>query len=445
MASNNDQKQMGKKPLSRRDFLKISAASTASAGLAVSGASSVFAAPNIRQSTGNPAVVRFWSWYTDQQDQFPKVIADFEALNPNIKIDLQILADVTSAYLPALLAAAAADDVPEIYAPHVHSIEFGRQGLGADLLAELGADFMADFFPSANSMFKDGDAQYAIGWMAQTMGFYYDPDQFAQAGIDGEPETWDDMIVASNLIKSKIDRNLGMMQAANDGFSVNDLWFPMITGFSDDPDTVRQLDAHEAMWTDQPVVDALTLYRKTLDEGLWQNGQTGMDQVACLNALYNGLGAGFYSGSWNPGRIYKDAPPELVARLKVMKTPAVAAGGRHWTGNSAGAAFSVANHSPNKEAALEFVKYLYSPDVYSWTMSESVSLPATQSAAEQVTDPIIKTMASWLPDGCRHWLTGPAGQVVADAIMAFTAGQMTDPAATAQAMEDGAAGLDYGS
>src|SRR5690606_899349 len=112
---------------------------------------------------------------------------------------------------------------------------------------------------------------------------------------------------------------------------------------------VRLLDIGQARWNEQPVVDALTLYRKTLDGGLWQEGQTGMDQVACLNAMYAGRGAAFYSGSWNPGRIYKDAPPELLERLKVMKTPAVTAGGRHWTGNSAGAAFAVANNSANKD------------------------------------------------------------------------------------------------
>ena len=431
--------------MSRRDFLRVAGVTAGGAFLAACVAPAAPGASRAAPSAsgGQPAVVRFWSWYTDQQDQFPKVIADFEALNPNIKVDLQLKADVTGAYLPALLAAAAADDLPEIYAPHVHSVEFGKQGLGADLLKELGADFMADFFPSANSMFLDKGAQYAVGWMAQTMGFYYDPDMFTAAGIDGEPETWDDMTAASNQIKSKLSGNLGMMQDATSGYSVNDLWFPMITGFSDDPDTVRQLDAHEAKWTDQPVVDALTLYRKTLDGGLWQEGQTGMNQESCLNALYTGKGAAFYSGSWNPGRIYKDAPPELLKRLKVMKTPAVAAGGRHWTGNSAGAAFSVANHSPNKDAALTFMKYLYSPDVYAWTMSESVSLPATKSAAAQVTDPIIKTMGSWLVDGCRHWLTGPAGQVIADTIMEFTAGNMTDPQATAEIMEEGAAKLTY--
>ncbi|MCA9905158.1 MAG: extracellular solute-binding protein [Anaerolineae bacterium] len=441
MSAENKPKRRGKNQLSRRDFLRLGVGSAAA--VAASAASPVFSAPMLRQGTGDPAVVRFWSWYTDQEDQFPKVVADFEALNPNIKVELQILADVEGAYLPALLAAAAANDLPEIYAPHVYSVEFGKQGLGADLIEALGADFMEDFFPSASSMFIVGDAQYAVGWMAQTMGFYYDPAIFEQAGIDGEPETWDDMIAASNQVKERVAGNLGMMQAADNGFSVNDLWFPMITGFSDDPDTVKRLDEGQEDWSTQPVVDALTLYRKTLDEGLWQPNQTGMDQVACLNALYVGQGAAFYSGSWNPGRIYKDAPPELVERLRVMKTPAVAAGGRHWTGNSAGAAFSVANNSANKDAALEFMRYLYSPEVYSWVMSDSVSLPATRSAAEEVTDPIIKTMASWLPDGCRHWLTGPAGQIVADTIMSFTVGDITDPVEAAQIMHEGASELDY--
>jgi len=76
-------------------------------------------------------------------------------------------------------------------------------------------------------------------------------------------------------------------------------------------------------------------------------------------------------------------------------------------------------------------------------MSDSKSMPSTKTAADQVTDPLIKTMASWLGDGCRHWLTGPAGQVIADAIMDFTAGKTTDPVAVAQLMEDGAAKLDY--
>jgi ABC-type glycerol-3-phosphate transport system substrate-binding protein len=444
-SENHLSKGSSKKSISRRDMLKIS--SVAAAGAVLAACTNTKSTPAVTKAPvaagGKPATVRFWSWYTDQQDQFPKVIADFEAKNPNIKVDLEIKADVTGAYLPALLAAAAADDLPEIYAPHVYSVEFGKKGLGADLIKELGSDFMADFYPSTCKMFVDGNAQYAVGWMAQTMGIYYNSELFQQAGINGEPESWDDMITASNQIKSKISGNLGICEIAVDGFSVCDTWLPMITGFSNDTDTLRQLDFHEIKWTDKAVVDSLTLYRKTLDENLWQKGATGMDDNACMNALYTGVAAGVYSGSWEPVGIYKSASPDFIKKLKVMKTPTVTAGGRHWTGNSAGAAFSVANHSPNKDAALTFLKYLYSPEVYAWTMNQSFSMASTKTAAAQATDPLIKTMASWLPDGCRHWLVGPAGQVIADAIMDFTAGKTTDPAAVAQIMEDGAAKQKY--
>lgn len=459
MTSDNDQKTegLGYKRISRREMLKISA--VGAVGLAVApllaacspttsapaatSATAATSAPTSMSSGGSPAVVRFWCWYTEQQDQFPKIISDFEAKNPNIKIDLQLKTDVTNAYLPALLAAAAADDLPEVYAPHVHSVEFGRKGLAADLVKELGSDFMTDFFPSAVSMFQDGAAIYAVGWMAQTMGIFYDPDAFAKAGISGEPETWDDMIAASNALKSKISGNLGLMQSASDGFSVCDTWLPMITAVSDDPDILKKLDAHELKWTEQAVVDSLTLYKKTIDGGTWQKNMTGMTQDDCKNAFYQGQSAAYYSGSWNPTTFYKDGPADLIKRLKVMKTPAFKAGGRHWTGNSAGAAFSVSAHSKVKDAALTFFKYLYSPDVYAWTMNNSKSMPATKAAAAQITDPLTKDMASWLPDGCRHWLTGPAGQVIADAIMNFTAGKTTDPVAVAQIMEDGAAKLKY--
>jgi ABC-type glycerol-3-phosphate transport system substrate-binding protein len=440
--------------ISRRDVLKKGAVGAA-AGLALPSllagtAGAASPAPTRRTqsrrvTSGNPAKVRFWTWYVEQQDQFPQVIAAFQEANPNIEVELRLIADVEGAYLPALLAAAAGDDLPEIYAPHVHSVEFGRQGLAADLKADLGADFIAEFFPSMNNMFVLGDAQYAVGWMGQTMGIYYDPQMFADAGIDGEPETWDEMIEAANLIKSNTSANLGVMQQADNGFSVCDTWLPMITLYSDDPDTLRQLDERDgAKWTDQPVVDALTLYQRTIDEGLWQEGMTGMDDAACRNAMYAGAGAAFYTGSWNVPTFAAEAPPDLAERLKVMKTPTLEAGGRHWTGNSAGAAFSVSEHSPNKDAALTFMQYLYSPDVYTQVMIDSASMPATKAAAEKVTDPMILTMASWLPDGCRHWLVGPAGQIVADTAMELTAGNV-DAAGAADAIEATAATLDYGS
>src|SRR5258708_14046902 len=440
MSSDNNQenKQSSKKGLARREFLKVGGAGLAVAASPALGAAAKSTRSARRYAQGNPTVVRWLTWYIEQQDEYPKIIADFEAKNPNIKIDLQLKSDVTGGYVGGVVGAAACgngDDMYEIYGPHVHSVEFGRKGIALDLLAALGSDFMSDFFPSANSMFLDAGHLYAVGWMAQTLGIFYDPDMFKQAGIDGEPETWDEMITASNMIKTKLSGNLGVMQIGSDGFSVSDLWMPMITGFSGDTATLKQLDDHVLPWTNKAVVDALALYKKTLEGNLWQKGLTGMQSADCENAMFAGKAAAFYSGSWEPTTFYKSAPPDLMKRLKVMKTPAVAAGGRHWTGNSAGAAFSVAN-GKNKDAALTFFKFMYSPEIYARTMINSTSMPATKSASAHATDPLLKLMTSSLADGCRHWLTGPAGQAIADAIEQFTQ-TPTDPTTTAQAMEDG--------
>jgi ABC-type glycerol-3-phosphate transport system substrate-binding protein len=60
---------------------------------------------------------------------------------------------------------------------------------------------MKEFFPSTRRQFTADGKQYAIGWMAQTFGFFYNPPLFEKAGIKGTPETWDDLIPAATELK----------------------------------------------------------------------------------------------------------------------------------------------------------------------------------------------------------------------------------------------------
>jgi ABC-type glycerol-3-phosphate transport system substrate-binding protein len=121
-----------------------------------------------------------------------------------------------------------------------------------------------------------------------------------------------------------------------------------------------------------------------------------------------------YAGSWIPAGLIQDATPEFVKKYKIMKTPALKSGARHWTADQAGAGFAVSETSKAKDAALELIKYLYSPDVYSKLMNDSASMAATRSGVERATDPRIKLMASWLPDGCPHIPFGPGSSAAGD-------------------------------
>jgi len=416
--------------LDRRTLLKagvagLGAAATASLLAACSGGSA--------SSSSGKATVRLWSWYTEQKDTLPKVIQDFEDKHRNIKVNLRIFG-TPDQYLPALTAAVSGGDVPEIFAPHVRAITYGKQGISADLKKELGSDFLKDFFPAENEEYSDGGKQYAIGWEAQTFGIFYNPDLFAAAGVDGEPETWDDLIAVAQKINATGKSSVAF--SANPGTSALDFFLPLITQVTDDPTYFLKLDQLEKgyKWTNDPVVKALELNDKIVKANVFQKGTTGTSGDQATQLFYTEAAAMLFAGSWIPAGLIQNATPDFVKKYKIMRTPAIKSGARHWTADQAGAGFAVSETSKAKDAALELVKYLYSPDVYSKLMNDSSSMPATRSAVERVTSPQIKQMASWLPDGCPHIPFGAGSSAAGDPLTKIF-DQKASPAEVAKQMQ----------
>jgi raffinose/stachyose/melibiose transport system substrate-binding protein len=210
-------------------------------------------------------------------------------------------------------------------------------GVALDLKSALGDGFLKDFFQST----KD---EYAIGWMAQTFGIYYNTNALKQAGVD-IPETWDDLISAAKTIRQKTGLTPCSL-SNNPGPTGLDLMLPMITQAKDDP-------------------------KYLLDIDMQRNG-----------------------ASW-------DSAP-------VAQTPAGRPGAKHWCSNQAGAGLAVSAASKNSQAAVDFIKWLYEPARYSKIMNDSNSMPSTQKAVEQIQDPFMKKMTSWLLQGnsCPHILFG---------------------------------------
>jgi len=383
--------------LSRRTLFKVGGAGAAAAALA----SCTQAGTSTGGSSGGKTVVRVWSWYIGQKDEFPKVIKAFEDKHPSIKIDNRIFG-TPDQYLPALQAAISGGDVPEIFAPHTRALTYGTQGVSADLIKELGSSFLKDFFPPTNQEYTTGGKQYAVGFMAQTFGLFYNPELLAAAGVNGEPETWDDLIAAAAKINATGKSTLAF--SANPTVSAGDFFLPLITQVSDDPTYFLKLDqlSDGIKWDSDVVVKALQLNDKIVKGRVFQPRTTGTSGTQAEQLFYTGGAAMFFSGSWTPQSLVQDAPPEFGKKYKVMKTPAIASGARHWTADQAGAGWSVAAGSKTKDAALEFLKFMYSPEQYSPMMNGSNSMPSTASAAAMIESPIIKLMTSWLPDGCPH-------------------------------------------
>ena len=346
---------------------------------------------------GGRTTVRVWTWYSEQQDEWPRLVSEFEAANPSITIENRVFG-TPDQYLPALAAAVSGGDVPEIFAPHVRALTYGEAGISADLNAELGKDFLSDFFQSTIDEYTLDGKQYALGWMAQTFGIFYNPDLMAAAGVDGEPETWDDLIEAARRINATGKSAVSL--SANPGTSGLDFFLPLLAQVSDDPTFYLRLDQLDGVtYTDPVVVQSLELLKKLVDGGVFQPGVNGTSGDQASSLFFTEGAAMNFNGSWAPQNLVQNATPEFVQKYRVMKNPALTPGAQHYTANQAGAGLAVSATSKAKDAALEFIRFLYSPDQYVQTMNNSNSMPSTKSAATEVTNPVLKQMTSWLLDG----------------------------------------------
>lgn len=394
--------------------------------------------PACSSDAGGKAKVRMWTFYTEQQELWPALIKEFEAAHPNVTIENRIFGD-TDSYLVALQASVSGGDPPEIYAPHVLAIEYGKAGIALDLTAALGDSLLADFFPSTRAEYTDGGKQYAVGWMAQTFGLFYNPNILKQAGVD-VPETWDDLVAAAPVIRQKT----GLIPCSlsnNPGPTGLDLMLPMITQATDDPELMIDLDMQRngASWDSPPVIQALARVKTLVDKQVCQPDINGVTDQQAAAAFFTQKAAMYYSGSWEPQGFNLNAPKEFLPIYQVAETPAWRGGAKHWCANQAGAGLAVSATGENSGAAVDFVKWLYEPTRYAKIMNDSSSMPATMTAADQVTDPFMKKMTSWLlsGNGCPHILFGKGSSESAANQLAAVIGGQASPEQAAAAIQDG--------
>ncbi|HXL01800.1 MAG TPA: extracellular solute-binding protein [Candidatus Atribacteria bacterium] len=381
--------------------------------------------------------ITMWTWFDDFQTAFPKIVDKWNSEHPEIRVEQQVFS--LNEYLQKLQAAVAGESEPDILAPHVMVRSLGEGGVTIDFNEWLDEEFLSRFAPGTIRQFTWDGHLYSLPWTAQTFGIFYNKDIFEKMGLN-IPETWDDLIEVSHTIRG-MDSSIQPLPFGNrDKWLGCDFFLPLITQVTDDPTLLIELDRRtdperEVSWNSEPVIEALKLVKKLVEGEVFAPGINGIANEQALTMFYMGKGAMFYSGSWLPVTIDREAPQGF--NWDVFETPAYAPGKRHWTGNESGANLAVSARSKHIEEALEFLKFMYSPEVYSPAMVEARGMPATMEALQGLEDPAIKKMASWLEDGAPHILYGEGSwDAVANAVQGLMGGQLTPEEAAAQIESD---------
>jgi ABC-type glycerol-3-phosphate transport system substrate-binding protein len=147
--------------------------------------------------------------------------------------------------------------------------------------------------------------------------------------------------------------------------------------------------AGKVPYTDPDWIKVLSLFKEMADEKILVEGAVTMVNKTAEQTFANERAAYAFNGSWsvnvykgmNPNLDYAAILPPKVTNLNPM---------RIWGG--AGGSFVVNDHSPRKESAIQFLKWLTQDTQQAFLSTHTENLPANKASLKQIS-PILAQFA----------------------------------------------------
>ncbi len=293
-----------------------------------------------------PTTIDFWTWVPDIQNE----VDLFEAEYPDITVNVQNVGQGGEHYTKVRTALEAGDggpDVMQMEYQYVSSFVLTNSLLN---LKEYGADGVQDqFVPWVWSQVSDDAHVWAIPQDSGPVGTLYREDIFAEAGLDGSPETWAEFASAAQQVKEETGSYITNFASNEPGAFLSLLWQAGASPFSFDGSETLGISLNNdrskevvAYWQD-----------------LVQNDLVGVDPDftdTWYQGLANGTYASWQTAAWGPlflqGTAADTSGLWRAAPLPQWDASAPSAG--NWGGSST----AVLANTDAPIAASEFAKWL---------------------------------------------------------------------------------------
>jgi multiple sugar transport system substrate-binding protein len=324
-----------------------------------------------------PVTISFMAWGAPEElAVWQQIVDDFQAANPNIKVNVEV-SDWDSYWtkLKTLLAANTPPDVFAMDAPLYLDYQSRGQLLNLQPYIDKNPSMLDGFYPVTLQAYKLPDGYYGMPRDFQTIVLFYNKDMFDKAGMAYPTDSWtyDDLRAAAKklTIDNNGDGTVEQWGMATDLWDMELTWSEAIWSWGGEvisPDYTKTLigepAAREAwqflydmMWTDHSIPDTNT------------SGQYGTDLFQA------GIAAMTSIGHWA-------VPGYATVEFKwdVAPLPISPNGGRVTSVNSAG--FVTAKASQHPDEAWEFIKYCLSEDGQTRLTELGLAIPVLKSVAE---------------------------------------------------------------
>ncbi|MEM6429921.1 MAG: extracellular solute-binding protein [Deinococcota bacterium] len=329
--------------------------------------------------------ITYWQYQFDERvEAMAQLIEMFEAENPGIEVVQETFpyADY-EAQVGASLPAGVGPDVVQLFYGWLGAWE--RAGYVEPLPEQYFDATMVDaeFVPMAQAA-KRGGVYYGLPTAVRSLAIFYNKDMFAEAGIDGPPETWDDFIEAGQALTQQRGPRYeqigyGIAPGGQDHHLIREILTRQFGGqpYSD--------DGTDVMYDEQAGIDALNFYASWVTE----HGVGSMDFPGQENNAYrDGFRAQqtvamIIDGSFAINSVRNTAEFDWgVAEIPVRADNGVQANfGSFWMNGLTANAFE---DEATLEASAKFLDFVTSPDAMRLWLDIVGELPAR---AELIADP----------------------------------------------------------
>ncbi len=254
---------------------------------------------------GDPAEA--WA-LTGQQTTIENSFSSYNADHPDQKVNVEFFEN--DAYKQRIRTAIGSGDAPTLIwswggGPVRAYVDSGR-------LAPLDESLAEGIFPAiADNGRVDGDLYAVPNNTVQPVVMYFNEDVLAEAGIDGHPQTWDELLEAVAAL-----RDAGLSPISMGGASKwpQLMWLEYLTDRIGGPEVFDAIQDGEAdAWSDPAVIEALTKIQELVDAGGFADGWESLetDNGADAALVYSGRAGMILQGAW----LYADflsAVPDMV-------------------------------------------------------------------------------------------------------------------------------------
>ncbi len=396
-------------------------------------------------ATEAPKVTITW-WHIqvadDQKALWQQMADDYMAAHPNVTIEITVLEN--EAFKTKLTTVMQSGNPPDIFQSWGGGTmnEYATAGLLKDITADLEKDGWKDTFsPGALGVYSYQGKYYGVPRDMGAVGFWYNKDLFAQAGIEAPPKTWTEFLEVVKKLKAAgiTPIALGEGDKWPGGF-----WWEYLAVRIGGKAAFDAAYSHTGAFTDPPFVEAGKKLQELIALEPFQDGYLGASWPDEQVVMATSKAAMDLMGQWAPGA-FKDSSVDkkgLGDKLGWFPFPAVEGGaGDPADALGGGNGFVIGKDAPPE--AVDFLKYLSSVDSQIAQAKIGLSVPVVKGAEVGLTDPMLVLVqqgaaaAKYFQLYYDQAMPPAVGSVVNDSVQGIFAGTMT-PEQAAAAIEESA-------